>query len=886
MLKYFLILFLFFISVVSADDKALKLSTDEGLFLRRVAEFYEEKEFDIVKKEINGYLTSHEKNGFSDYLTALLGDLFLQEKKYQDALGQYQAVSDPLIKDKIFFNVIQCLYETQSLDKVVFETKEYLKLQKQPNPKVISLLADTLYQLSLLVKETDKQKELLLESKGYYEQMLALDNKEEAYEPLAHIFDLLNQPQDAYKYYLLLSQKDSDEKEYFLFQAAQIAVKFDKKKAIEHFDAIYQMNGQKAFDALFNKFLLHFDQKEYDQIVKVSPDVFRKLSKDQAIELRYVVGKSFYALKDYKKSIKHLKRFISLADPKNERMHSALTYLMSASCEIKDTKSFFLSSEHFKVYFPNDPEMGKVLYAHGLFHKELKNYKEAFSDFETIEAKYPEYVQKIDYQLQASELCYLMQNYEGATKKLASFYDKLTDSVQRKQALILLVNATIQMQNNIQQKDSLVYQKLLNYLNDLTNLATLSDQEKAELIFLRGHLQIQMCLYDAAINDLNWYKEHVASKDLDPKFNLLLAIAYKEGKKDLLQFATFAEKAIDQDPVWAHQALFNAYRELGETKPEYFTQAADHLFHLMQRTTVEKNNLFWLADFYFDSFKKNPTTLPLQDQNFLRAKVLLEKLYVTQEEKNSEFEKIALKLFELYTKESLVYKQKEILHELEEQYQKHADQKFAYKPLVYFELASLYEKEKNLSSMEQYYTKILKETEKNPYIPFAQLFKVRKDLQNIALEQFNLTNPTVITILDDLKNLKLQRHIASEPAHLEAALDLIDLQVALEKDNPIEKKCYLLEKAQKDFASNEDIVSKDYHALREKMLDKNALYLTYMTFMQMEERAYQAIIKKDSLLMKKTSEEIKAFKGKILSSYLQKRLEKLQNLILENEKKN
>jgi hypothetical protein len=71
----------------------------------------------------------------------------------------------------------------------------------------------------------------------------------------------------------------------------------------------------------------------------------------------------------------------------------------------------------------------------------------------------------------------------------------------------------------------------------------------------------------------------------------------------------------------------------------------------------------------------------------------------------------------------------------------------------------------------------------------------------------NTNHPDFIKSQTLLKTLVLQKTLANEPIHLEAALEYIDLQMQIEKSDQIEKKLALLIKTREEFLTYKELAS-------------------------------------------------------------------------------
>src|SRR3989338_1376902 len=68
---------------------------EEGLFLRRIADFWQEGEYQIAKSQMEEFIVEYPESPFSDALCAALGDLFLREKNFSTALNYYPPGATP-----------------------------------------------------------------------------------------------------------------------------------------------------------------------------------------------------------------------------------------------------------------------------------------------------------------------------------------------------------------------------------------------------------------------------------------------------------------------------------------------------------------------------------------------------------------------------------------------------------------------------------------------------------------------------------------------------------------------------------------------------------------------------------------------------------------------
>ena len=77
-----------------ADDK------EEAFLVRRIAEYWKDQDFSVVKAQILDFLATHPKSKMTDHLKGILADLWLQEGNYNEALRIYNQIQAPQVIEK------------------------------------------------------------------------------------------------------------------------------------------------------------------------------------------------------------------------------------------------------------------------------------------------------------------------------------------------------------------------------------------------------------------------------------------------------------------------------------------------------------------------------------------------------------------------------------------------------------------------------------------------------------------------------------------------------------------------------------------------------------------------------------------------------------------
>ena len=90
-------------------------------------------------------------------------------------------------------------------------------------------------------------------------------------------------------------------------------------------------------------------------------------------------------------------------------------------------------------------------------------------------------------------------------------------------------------------------------------------------------------------------------------------------------------------------------------------------------------------------------------------------------------------------------------------------------------------------------------------------------------------------ILTQLKELQIRKNSASEPIHLEAALEYATVRANLTpEERRDDRYLFFLGRLVEDFNEKEDMLAQSYHNDLENSNDKKALFTAYMKFVDAE----------------------------------------------------
>jgi hypothetical protein len=348
-------------------------------------------------------------------------------------------------------------------------------------------------------------------------------------------------------------------------------------------------------------------------------------------------------------------------------------------------------------------------------------------------------------------------------------------------------------------------------------------------------------------------------------------------------FVTAAEKAlrVAQDPsnqTALRLQLFNSYLNLKE-----YDQAAHHLYHtyMIEGTSVQQENALWLIHHYYEGAKKGST----EHQN--RAISLLKKILMYDDNfvlhfdpEQSYLEVEVMKLAELLP---LSDKKKVLLSLLDFQ-ARHTSLSWKLQRQAMFELGKIHLSQNETDEALKIFDELTKSSDLTPsyFSNAAILEKSRILLARCPECDKNGANPVISGILSNLKDLQIQKKLACEPLHLEAALEYADLRASFaSSESQLETAIFFLSRVKEDFTTQDDPANQEYHEARLRFPDKDVLFQTYMKCIDAEIlslKAQEAKEKGDQVHYEQCSQEAKLLfetilKESSLTPFLQNRIQ-------------
>jgi TolA-binding protein len=840
-------IFFLLLSVVFISAKGVDASFEESLELRKIAEYWKEKDYKTVKLQIRDFLSKNPKSSYVDQLYAMLGDLYFQEKNFTDAAVSYEKILSKEFRQKTLFHRLHCLYEMGRYDDFVLDSSLFLN---DPNAKAEDInairfeLGEIYFCKAHAPENEGKKKELMKAALAEYQRLGQTKYSEMTILPQAQIYAYLEDRQRAAALFLALSHKDASKKEEYLFHAACMQIHFDKSLAIETFGSIYALGGKTASKAAFNQLNLLFQEKRYRDFALASDKAMKYITADKVPLIQYFLGKSLYFTHDWAKAIDPLSQSLGSKALDKTQEKSALISLVACAKEIQDLTLFEKALSTLKAEFANDEDTANVLLMHVQLYRDKKQWAKARAEIREILEISPKHPQR-EALLYDNGLLLLQEEkwLEGATA-FEAFLKEFPQSPQRANGFRQIIHCRLEdARKGSNQK--IKKEQLLSSLNAaLQEKKAFSPQERQKMRYLVGKVQFELASYDEAIGTLSEYVKDFSKDPTCAEAYLLLAYAHEKEGGDQVHFALNAEKALGLNPNMQgapdlRLTLFNTYLGLAEhahdeEKKEMVAKAASHLFLALDKPPSEQNQR-WLAGYYFQQYKAG------QGEAGERAAIVLEKLLGIKEnslsitEQTLEREAEALKLGELFRKTGRLKEHVQLLEALNKQYQSHPELRWKYQRMAQFELGKAYlsvgDKEKARNSFEEL---IRSSSHVSSYFALAATLEKAK-LDYALLKDKNEGSAALQTIFNSLKDVQLKRKLHSEPLHLEAALCYVDFKgelIAAGKRNP--RIAFLLKEMKENYSAENDPLVKNYFSAAAQFPEKEKLCHQYLAFVDIE----------------------------------------------------
>ncbi len=861
---------------------------EEAFLVRRIAEFWKDQDYKVVKAQIAEFLTAYPKSKINDHLRGILGDLYLQENAYEDALATYRMITNSEIAGKIALNKLQCYYELGEYESMIREGSPFLTKKTEE----IELRADEFHFLMAEayfrtgVKQDDGQKKLQMfkAAEPLYEKVMGSSFNDPTMFALAEIYRLRNDHKKAAALFTELADRHQDQYEELLFHAALAQSEFDKTMAIQTFTRIIEKKGNKAGDAALNRLILYFQEDRYREVVDSYEPVLASIERDKQTTLDYIIGRSYFALENFANANQWLSKYLAVADKSRPEMRNALLMRLNCAQNLKSQELYEETMIKLEQAFPKDSELPQATFIHAMMLKEAGDYAAAEKKLAALLLEHPNFEDLETLYLEYSLVTYNNENWKESRAMLTTFLKKYPTSNHATIAWKYYLSASLNLLKDLEAGRPVVYSKN-EFLDDLVKVmkqdSVLSQNERKECLFLQGKIAYELETYDNAINYLSTYISLYPNDPTSSEAHLLVALCHHKMGGDPELFCKHAEAALSGDSELRqkssiHLELFNVYLSLIQRassekdslaqvggEKQLYKLAASHLYDAMklQDLPIKLENKLWLANHYYDKAMESPQVyaadgyVPSEEhrdayersftlfENILLKKESYELIELSSNQTFLEWE--VLKLANLVGRENDPEKKVVLLKGLIEQQTRHADWNWKLQKESLVELAKTYDQLGKSENAFETFSFIADNYRNRPTFvsEYAALHSLRLKFALMKPDSKVEENADVFKILNEMKELQIRKNVASEPLHLEAALEYawIRAQIAPENDRAM-RYLFFLGRIKEDFQNMDDPMVLEYHKNLKTDARKAEIYTTYMSFLDAESARCEAIL--------------------------------------------
>ncbi len=855
-------------------------SDEEAFLIRRIAEFWKDGDFRIVKMQIVDFLDKYPESSLKDYFLGILGDIYLQEDRYAQALDNYQQIQDPYVIKKTLLNKLQCHYELDQYEELTEDARPYLlshapEIQDRKD-ELYFLMGEALFRQALKEEESQYKFDLAQEALGYYENLPSQQYKEIASFAVAEICAMLGQHEKAAHSYKELAENHPEMKEDLLFQVGSLEAHFNKLGAVETFRRVQELDGKRADEAAFNVLVLLYQTEEYEEVISSYEKISQRIPEKHLPTFHFIVGKSFFSVGNYKNAINPLKEYIASTYLPSDELKNALLIQMTCAHQTSDEALFSTSFEKLNALFPKDQEIPKALFMHAMILKEQGAIAEADEKLRIIKEEYQDFEDQESFLFEYGLLAHQNERWEESYDTFKAYIAQYDESSRVDAAWKLFLSSSI----NLYKEEREDYPKPL-FFADLEKVlaysAFLSSDEMKDYALLYAKTAYELDHYSKALHCL---QDHIFTvledgekTDTLAEAHFIAGLCHAETGSDPSAFCMHLEEAMllkpdlyDSPPT--HLQLFNAYISLagygesrevpatGEQQKEFINHAAEHLQEAISKGAdiVKEENLLWLANHYYEKVTETDASLqkelhPEVANAADHARTHYEHVLFSNNQlvglkaDNLHLENEVVKLAKLYEYQNEHQEKLTLIKQLLQQQSEKPELNWSSQKEVLYELATVYDALGDKEKAFETYSFIHASANHFP-APLANqatLAAARLQFELLEDDLRKESNEEVLAVLNHLKELQIRKNVSCEPTHLEAALEYAKIRAILSDPKERDSRyLFFLNRIKDDFNSQEDLVTQDYLVTLSRDAEKKHLFESYMKFIDAEKTRLEA----------------------------------------------
>ncbi|MDE3055816.1 MAG: hypothetical protein KGI80_03895 [Verrucomicrobiota bacterium] len=269
----------FLLALVFSNLGVGQVSNDEAFFLRRIAEFWEEGEKPLAKKQMEQFLEGYPESAYAEQIRLSLASLFVCEKEYEIALQHYNAITSPDLKGEALKGRLHCLYSLQYWEELS------LLAEKSEAPWFLAL---SLYNQVLSTSDPILRKALAQKALPYFHSLMQESPSLEIGRSYAWLTAFLGDSAQAVKLYQAMAESYPEVREELLLQAALCE---KEEEALSSFSRLMKCEGKWGKEAAYHRLRLLFAQRKFRELFSEKEELLSLLSEEHLGEaylfLRY-----------------------------------------------------------------------------------------------------------------------------------------------------------------------------------------------------------------------------------------------------------------------------------------------------------------------------------------------------------------------------------------------------------------------------------------------------------------------------------------------------------------------------------------------------------------------------------------------------------------------
>jgi len=860
-------------------------SDEEAFLIRRIAEFWKDGDYQIVKMQIADFFDRYPESVLKEYFLGILGDIYLQEHEYEKALDHYQSIHSLENQNKVMVNKLHCYYELNRFGQLILEGKPLLAREIESlegrEKELHFLVAEGCFRQALKETDLDEKQSLAREARRYYQELGNTPYAEASAFALAEIYAVLGEHESGAKAYLELAELHPDSAEDLLFQAGTLQSHYDRQSAVETFEHIQRIGGNKSGHAAFNLIVLLFQNEDYEHIVTSHAQMAPSIPKSYRDLFNFIVGKSFFSTGNYAGAIPHLQSYINSKDGPGDYLQNALLTQMSCAYQTDNEELFKEVIEAFKSLFPGDAGTSKALFMHAMLLKKKGAIDLADAKLLEIKENYDDFEDRESFLFEYGLLAHQNERWEESYKTFKDYVEIYPESRHIGMAWKLLLSSSFHIHKNSTSENpnyvDIFFQDISKVLD---HLELLNEEEVKDYSVLYAKTAYELKKYPEALRVLQdlVFTQFTEEKDAPilAEAHLIAGFCHVEMEKDYSAFCMHVEQAILIDPqvydnANTHLQLYNAYVSLAEDDPkkqpgekidqkkDFIDHAAKHLQLAIEKgdIPIKEVNRLWLANYYLDivqqymeehwnhNLSDRTEIAKASERAFEHYKQLLySNGQLTDIDTNNLYlEHEALKMAKLMGYRGEKKEKLALVQNLIEQQSQHTALKWETQKQALFEMATVY---RDLGDVERAYETFHFIRSSSDHVP-SSIFNTAI-LESARLRFYLLdttcktdTNEEILEILNDLKELQIRKNVHSEPIHLEAALDYAKIRSEISESPERDARyLFLLKRIQDEFTSQEDLMNQEYLWKLNHNLIKKQIFDVYMQFIDAEKYRLEA----------------------------------------------